>query len=106
MRSELYAGLWQGETFTAAITDNDGNVIKIKPDDAEKLTFHVPAGKLNGTTQYVIRGVDPADTFSPTDSNVPLLDLTAPAVNVTHIDLKSDLIVVHKVKLQQLIPMV
>ncbi|NLL50489.1 MAG: hypothetical protein GX245_04540 [Eubacteriaceae bacterium] len=77
------------ESVFKEVKDNN-NTFVVKPDDAGKLTFHVPAGILNGTTQYVIRGVDPADTFSPTDSNVPLLDLTAPSIDdVTHIDLKS-----------------
>ena len=95
---EFLTGSYAGANYTLGymeesvfkeVKDNN-NTFVVKPDDAGKLTFHVPAGILNGTTQYVIRGVDPADTFSPTDSNVPLLDLTAPSIDdVTHIDLKS-----------------
>ena len=36
------------------------------------------AGTLKEATQYIIRGVDPADIFKQTDFNVPKLDLTPP----------------------------
>ena len=79
-------GYMFGDTFKA-VTDSEGNPITVKPDANAKLTFNVPAGKLNGNTSYIIRGVDPADTHSPSSSNVPNLDLTAPTISASNFEI-------------------
>ena len=85
-------GYMVGDSFKA-VTDSEGNPITVKPDANAKLTFNVPAGKLNGNTSYIIRGVDPADTHSPSSSNVPNLDLTAPTISASNFEiLTGDLI--------------
>ena len=72
-------GYINGEGDFVAVTDANGP-ITIKPDDNEKLTFIVPQGQLNEDTNYIIRGVDPAEAFIDKDFAVPALDFTAPDI--------------------------
>ncbi|NLZ56333.1 MAG: hypothetical protein GX900_06705, partial [Clostridiaceae bacterium] len=81
-------GYMEGAEFVP-ITDNDGNPITVKPDATEKLTFNVPTGKLLDGRTYTIRGVDPAETFEDTYFGGPTVDLTAPVIIATDIDLET-----------------
>jgi hypothetical protein len=94
--AKIPAGSYAGAEYTLGYIDvnngnfialkDGGNDIKVTPDDMGKLTFNVPAGLLDGTgnTQYVIRGVDPLDMFSTSDTDGPAIDLTAPAINASN----------------------
>ncbi len=70
----------EGDNFVPVTVGENNDPITVKPDGTGKLTFNVPDGKLNGTTEYIIRGIDPADTFKLTDFAGPDVDLTAPTI--------------------------
>ncbi|MGI6333732.1 MAG: Rib/alpha-like domain-containing protein [Saccharofermentanales bacterium] len=84
-------GYMSNGTFVAVMdADENGKPITARPDSTEKLTFNVPAGRLNGETPYVIQGKDPVDTFAPTDfPETTYVDLTAPKITATGFTLKT-----------------
>lgn len=85
-------GYMSGGVFVA-IVDEDGKEITVKPDATERLVFNVPSGLLNETTDYVIRGVDPADTYKMNDFPGPKMDFTAPVIDAASFEiLTGDLI--------------
>ena len=96
--AKIPAGSYAGADYTLGymengifvpVTDGEGNPITVKPDATEKLTFNVPTGKLDQDTTYIIRGVDPAETFMQTDFDGPAVDLTAPGITATDINLET-----------------
>jgi hypothetical protein len=87
--AKIPLGSYAGAKYTLGYMDDGGNFVAVldganaitsTPDDIGKLLFTVPAGKLNESTQYIIRGVDPVDAYKQTDFTVPTLDLTGPAI--------------------------
>ncbi|MGI6507934.1 MAG: Rib/alpha-like domain-containing protein [Saccharofermentanales bacterium] len=79
--AKIPAGSYAGANYQLGYLNGDNFVAVteiVTPDALEKLTFTVDTGTLNEATQYIIRGVDPADIFKQTDFNVPKLDLTSP----------------------------
>ncbi|MGI6608055.1 MAG: Rib/alpha-like domain-containing protein [Erysipelotrichaceae bacterium] len=94
--ARIPAGSYAGADYTLGYLNDssefvpvllEGNKITVKPDIAGKLTFNVPDGILSETVNYIIQGVDPADTYKVTDFNGSLLDLSAPIINAENFDL-------------------
>ncbi|NMB01774.1 MAG: hypothetical protein GX971_09745, partial [Firmicutes bacterium] len=81
--AEYTLGYMEGEEFKPIMVGESQQLPAVTPDETGKLTFKVPTGKLGENVQYVIRGVDPADTFAPTvfEDNPVTIDLTPPDID-------------------------
>ncbi|HHW94839.1 MAG TPA: hypothetical protein GX736_02780, partial [Mogibacterium sp.] len=86
--AEYTLGYMDGENFVEVIGADD-DPITIKPDTTEKLTFNVPTGKLDETTKYIIRGIDPLGIYKDRDFDGPDIDLTAPSIDAYDLEIET-----------------